>query len=248
MRKINKLLRVLCVVVAVIVLFSSVSLVTTVYAATKVKLNKTKVTLYEGDSIKLKVTGTLKKVIWKSSNIAVATVSSKGVVKAKKKGSAKITATVQGKKCTCKVTVKEEQLSIDTLSDEMLAAYGWIAMEEYVHTRYGNSTNVTISKIYSGIFYNTDTIKCVTYECIWGRTKYYVSADLVMGTRTSYKGKSLIIRGLEDYSIASIGGSAFQEKEYFDMHYSNGKEIDYYAVRDLYKQYLQEENYRFVAD
>lgn len=49
-----------------------------------------------------------KKVVWTSSNKKVATVSSKGVVKAVKAGTAKITATAadgSGKKATCKVTV-----------------------------------------------------------------------------------------------------------------------------------------------
>ena len=50
-----------------------------------------------------------KKVSWKSSNPKVAKVSAKGVVKAKKKGRAFITATAKdgsGRKASCKVTVK----------------------------------------------------------------------------------------------------------------------------------------------
>ena len=52
----------------------------TVEAATKVKLNCTKKSIYEGNRFKLKVTGTSKKVKWSSSNKNVATVSSKGIV------------------------------------------------------------------------------------------------------------------------------------------------------------------------
>lgn len=80
----------------------------TVEAATKVKLNCTKKSIYEGNRFKLKVTGTSKKVKWSSSNKKVATVSSKGSVKGISKGSCTITATVGGKKYTCKVTVKEK--------------------------------------------------------------------------------------------------------------------------------------------
>lgn len=76
-----------------------------------VKLNKKKVTLYVGKSTTLKVKGTKKKAKWTSSNKKVATVSSKGKVKAKKKGTAKITAKVGKKKYTCKVTVKEKSSS-----------------------------------------------------------------------------------------------------------------------------------------
>lgn len=63
----------------------------------KLKLNKKKVTLFVGKSVRLKVKGTKKKVKWKSSKKKVATVTSKGKVKAKKKGKARITAKI-GKK------------------------------------------------------------------------------------------------------------------------------------------------------
>ena len=71
------------------------------------KINKKKATLKVGQTLQLKVTGTKGKVKWKSSKKSVATVSSKGRVKAKKKGSATITAKIGKKKYTCKVTVKK---------------------------------------------------------------------------------------------------------------------------------------------
>ena len=57
----------------------------TVSKAAKVKLNKSKVTLKAGDSIKLKVKNYKGKVKWSSSKKKVASVSKKGVVTAKKK-------------------------------------------------------------------------------------------------------------------------------------------------------------------
>lgn len=78
----------------------------TVKAAKKIKLNKKKVSLVKGKTVKLKVKGTKKKVTWKSSKKKVATVNKKGKVTAKKKGTATITAKVAGKKLKCKVTVK----------------------------------------------------------------------------------------------------------------------------------------------
>lgn len=80
-------------------------------AAKRVKLNKKSVSLYEGKSIKLKVSGTKAKVKWSSNKKSVATVTSKGKVTARKKGIAKITAKVSGKKYTCKVTVKKKRAS-----------------------------------------------------------------------------------------------------------------------------------------
>ena len=77
-----------------------------VQAKKKVKLNKTKATIYRGRTIKLKVKNNKKKVKWKSSNKKIATVTKKGVVKAKNVGKATITATVRKKKYKCKITVK----------------------------------------------------------------------------------------------------------------------------------------------
>ena len=71
---------------------------------TVVSLSKTKYTLGEKEKYTLKVNGTKKKVTWKSSSKNV-TVSG-GKVTAKKKGSATISATVEGVTLKCKVTVK----------------------------------------------------------------------------------------------------------------------------------------------
>jgi hypothetical protein len=78
-----------------------------VQAKGTVKLNKTKATLYVGETVKLKLTGIGKRIKWSSSKKSVATVSSTGKVKAKKVGKVTITAKVSGKKYNCKVTVKE---------------------------------------------------------------------------------------------------------------------------------------------
>lgn len=71
-----------------------------------IKLNATSLTLKNVRSYTLKVKNTSKKVTWTSSNKKVATVSSKGVVKAVKNGTCYIYAKVSGKKLKCKVTVK----------------------------------------------------------------------------------------------------------------------------------------------
>ena len=74
------------------------------------KLNKTSITLKEGSSCQLKMLGTRQKVKWSSSARSVATVSATGKVKAKqvkKDTSTRITASVGGKKYSCKVLVKD---------------------------------------------------------------------------------------------------------------------------------------------
>ncbi|MBO5522210.1 MAG: Ig domain-containing protein [Roseburia sp.] len=79
----------------------------TIEAATKVKMSKSKATLIAGKTLQLKLKGAKGKISWNSSKKSVATVSKKGKVTAKKKGTATITAKNQGKKYTCKITVKK---------------------------------------------------------------------------------------------------------------------------------------------
>ena len=98
MKKSKKLLSIMTVLLLIVCMAVPVS------AATKI--SKKKATLKVGQTLQLKVTGTKKKPKWTSSKKSVATVSSKGRVKAKKKGTATITAKVGKKKYTCKVTVK----------------------------------------------------------------------------------------------------------------------------------------------
>ena len=79
----------------------------TVKGPKKIALNHKKLTIAKGKKATLKLkNATASKVKWTSKNKKVATVTKKGVVKAKKKGKAKIIATYKGKKYTCTVTVK----------------------------------------------------------------------------------------------------------------------------------------------
>ena len=70
-------------------------------------LNKSKISMYITESTKIKttVTGKSKKIAWKSSNTKVATVKN-GTITAKKSGTATITASYNGIKKNCRVTVK----------------------------------------------------------------------------------------------------------------------------------------------
>lgn len=84
------------------------------------KLSKSKATLYTKGSTKLSlktqkngVSGTVK---YSTSNKKVATVSSKGVVTAKKAGTVTITAKCGSYKATCKITVKKPTLKLSKAS------------------------------------------------------------------------------------------------------------------------------------
>lgn len=74
-------------------------------SAASIRLNKKKVSVPEGKTVLLSVSGTKKTVKWSSANAKIATVS-KGKVTGKQPGKTVITAKVAGKtlKCTVKVT------------------------------------------------------------------------------------------------------------------------------------------------
>lgn len=108
----KKRTRILSMILALIVLICSIPVNT--YAATP-KLSRTSATIYVGQSLTLKVSDAgEKKIKWSSSNISVATVTKKGVVKSKKAGTTTIIVKVGKKKYTCKVTVKKPALSATT--------------------------------------------------------------------------------------------------------------------------------------
>jgi len=73
----------------------------------KIKLNKTSKSVYVGKSFKLELLNATDPVELKSGDSKIASVSKDGKVKGLKKGTVTITATSNGKKYTCKVTVKE---------------------------------------------------------------------------------------------------------------------------------------------
>lgn len=109
----KKFIKSLAVVLSFVMILTVVTPVSNVQAA-KIKLNYTKKTIYEGDTFKLKVKGTKKKVKWSSSNKGIASVNSKGVVTGECDGKATITGKVAGKKLKCKVVVKKYVVDDDT--------------------------------------------------------------------------------------------------------------------------------------
>lgn len=107
--------------------FAAGTCTTNVEAATATpKLNKTSVSVKVGktSTLKASVNGkSAKKVTWKTSNESVATVTSKGVVSAKKAGSAQITANVNGKSVACTVKVTKAASSIETQAKANMTTY-----------------------------------------------------------------------------------------------------------------------------
>lgn len=162
----------------------------TVKSVVKVKLNRSSYTMYVGEKLKLKatVTGSKKTVTWKSSNTSVATVSSSGVVTAKKAGKATISATVAGVTAKCVVTVK-------TPSHPIYSFYYKFPATKYSNT--GATMNETGLRIVLG---NSDAIvlKCGVYVKksgnYWYSTMAFKGQNVKSATLSgyiSYNGKVL---------------------------------------------------------
>ena len=116
-------------------------------------INSNTATITAGQKKTLKVTDAPGTVKWKSSKTSVATVSSKGVVKAKKAGKATITATSGDQKVTCKVTVKKNVYTSTKLTLKNCSSYQASAHVHKAYYKGGkivcnlNIVNPTIQKI-----------------------------------------------------------------------------------------------------
>ena len=101
-----------------VMLLSAFLLSGSVSAKEKIKLNHTSLTMKTGTKKKLSVSGKHGRIVWKSSNKRVASVSKKGVVSAKNKGRASVTAALGRKKIfRCKVRVKKGSFHVHCYSD-----------------------------------------------------------------------------------------------------------------------------------
>ena len=106
------------------------------------KLNKKNVTLKVGENITLKVTGTKQPVKWKSSRKNIVTVKN-GIITAKKTGTVNVTATVLGKKFTCKITVRKTPTSNNARPEIPTAGSGvWIPNSGSKYHRYSSCSNM----------------------------------------------------------------------------------------------------------
>lgn len=94
-----------------VLLFALILVVCMALPVSAASISKKKVTICTGQTIQLKVNGVKRKARWTSSNKSVATVTQKGKVSAKKKGTTTVTAKIGKKKYACKVTVESPKLS-----------------------------------------------------------------------------------------------------------------------------------------
>ncbi len=140
-------------------------------------LNQKTATVSVGMKVTLKVDNTKEAITWKSSNKKIATVSNKGVVTGKKKGTATITATTEsGVELKCKVTVKNNKYS-ETKSTTANLSYGNAIVQVYsasynsdgdlvLKCRFINNSGVKVSALEGlKITFKTDENKTIgTYS------------------------------------------------------------------------------------
>ena len=93
-RRIENMKRIILSCLSLLMLFSMLTPWKT-SAKSKIKLNKTSITMYTGTKVKLKLKGTKKKCKWSVNKPQIISVSQKGIVKAKKKGKANVIAKIK---------------------------------------------------------------------------------------------------------------------------------------------------------
>jgi S1-C subfamily serine protease len=116
MNRIRRLLTTILLSISLTLVPVSASLINSEQAeAAAVKLNKTSITLYTGDTYNLKLNGAADKAKWSSGNKKIAAVSAQGKITGVKSGTTTITAILGTKKYKCSVTIKNLTISSKTL-------------------------------------------------------------------------------------------------------------------------------------
>ena len=182
-----------------------------VISVTGIALNKTSLSLSEGEEFTLEATvtpdnATNKKISWTSDNEAVATVSAEGVVKAIKAGTANITATSEdsGVSAKCEITVNP------ALPSEPLVDLG-------LSVKWA-SCNLGASKPseYGGYYQwaGTEDVSDTDIYLYWRNCPYHTGYDEYSGwtkynTKSSYGtvDNKTVLEAKDDAATVALGGN-----------------------------------------
>lgn len=189
------------------------------------KISKTAISLNIGKKYTLKVTGTKQKITWSSSDKSVATVSSKGVVTAKKGGSAKITAKVLGKSYVCTVTVKGN--TVNTI----------LTVDKKKLTMSGSTIIKITSRTGGALRWETNKNNIVT--CKWGEwsknqngwaIKLYVNAQTIGSDTITILDKDSRQKVKIPVNVKKVSKSFYSDEEKM-AGYAMGFLLDYFKNR-----------------
>ena len=171
-----------------------------------VTLDKTSATVYTGKTASLKTTSNdaAKTVTYTTSNNAVATVSSTGVVKGVKAGTAVITAICGNAKATCKVTVKTSTIKFaasaaSVYTGKTVTVKATATPSATVTYTTSNKAIATVSStgVVKGIKAGTVTITATTSTGLKTTCKVTVKAPSVKFAKSSavvYTGKTATVK------------------------------------------------------
>ena len=193
------------------------------------KLSRTSVSLNTNKTYQLKVTETTLKAKWTSSNKAVATVSSKGKVTAKGAGTATVTATINGVKYNCKVTVKGNASIPSTSNFQRLKNY--ISANGDINT-YGKRV---VNYSYSDA--DGDFLWAIVNDNTGGTLTFIVTAKYASGEESS-----LTMKVVENPSetnpeftiISTTYNSGFQAKASLNPKTYTGKKNIHFNITGSY--------------
>lgn len=184
--------------IAIIVIGITYCPVFIVQAADKYLISSTSLLLEPGEKGELSVyemTGeeylapTKEKIIWKSSNKNIATVSGKGIVTAKSQGKATVSGMIGKEKLYCKIIVKKLK-TVDLNKNAVITIKG--KLETVIANHAGNGEKMTcfVLKLDNPLKFQTDDLKTAVAEI------QLVPEDAVQ--QQEFKeadGKSVIVKG-----------------------------------------------------
>ena len=173
-----------------------------------VKLSAISKTMYRGETTKLTATSSNKKpVSWTSSDPTIASVDSNGTIKTLKNGTVKISASANGGKAACTITVKEPiQISATTSSIYRGKTTTLKAIPAYSTTITWMSSNPLIATVSSngvvtGKKAGTVTITAKAFGKSVAKTIKVVEPSLkVTGSTSLYRGKTTTLKATTSYS------------------------------------------------
>lgn len=246
----KKMFKLFAVVLSFVMVITILTPISTAQAAT-IKLNCTKKTIYEGDTFKLKVKGTKKKVKWSSSNEGIASVNSKGVVTGECDGKATITAKVAGKKLKCKIVVKEYIIDDDSDNDNSdndattsetkpidIISNNIATLKKYIKNNGGNNSNgdCVINQDMDGVLFaivyeeSTDTLEFIMTK----KNEYACTMDMTSPSN---------IETLEVKFAYSSDGLGFMGTGYVNpFGYSRNSKVNFSIQPSQFESYLQIQN------
>lgn len=157
----------------------NVNMVSTVEAATKTKLSKSKASMYVGNTLQLKLKGAnCKKVKWSTSNKSIAKVSKSGKITALKKGNVTIAAKYKNKTYKCKIAVKSAKISEKKLVLRVGQGYDLNVNKTSGKVKW-TSKNTQIAKVNANGYINPKKIGSTTISAKVGNETYKCTLKVV---------------------------------------------------------------------